>query len=179
MCSFFDYLDRLDSAKSMLRTLAGFSEPMSVTIIQRSPLRKEPGPHQHIKDTSTEGRHGSEYSRGATMGVLYPGSMQQMFCTHGLLWCRNTFVLSWGVAWFRPENGSPWLYRKSTGKPWDVAEGPNFSASFTGDDLGALTGPLPTHSFQKVGRATGGIFPAGRSPLKEERGREERGREEG
>lgn len=67
------------------------------------------------------------------------------------------------------------MYKKSTGKPWDVAEGPNFA----GDDLGALNGPLPTHSFQKVGRAMGGIFPAGRSPLKEERGREERGREEG
>lgn len=58
-----------------------------------------------------------------------------------------------------------------------MAEGPNFSATFTGDDLGALNGPLPTHSFQKVRRAMGGMFPAGRSPTEggERKGGERKG----
>lgn len=58
-----------------------------------------------------------------------------------------------------------------------MAEGPNFSATFTGDDLGALNEPLPTHSFQKVGRAMGGMFPAGRSPTEggERKGGERKG----
>lgn len=47
------------------------------------------------------------------------------------------------------------------------------AAFIEGNCLGTFNGHLPTHSFQKGGRAKGGISPAGRSSLEEEEQEEE------
>lgn len=83
MYSFFDYLDHLDSAKSMLRTLAGFSELMSMTIIQRSPLRKSLARTNTLRIQAQKGGMALSIREAATMGSYIQEACSR--CPHGLL----------------------------------------------------------------------------------------------
>lgn len=98
MYSFFDYLDHLDSAKSMLRTLAGFSELMSVTIIQRFPLRKSLAHINTLRIQAQKGDMALSIREAATTGSYIQEACSR--CFHGLLGAENTFGVSWGVVWF-------------------------------------------------------------------------------
>lgn len=151
----------------MFRTLAEFSELMSMAIIQKSPLGMSLA---HISTLRIQAQKGcvTEYLYGCSHRSC---TQEACRCSHGLLGAEIPLGSPAGVTRFRLENGGP-----QGGPGWDVAKGSHFSASFIEEDcFRASNGHLPSHSFQKggVGGAKGGISPAS-SPhwRRRERGRE-------